>query len=225
MDGRDSRAATAARGRETVAPAPGLWQQAERELAQLREQLRAVPVEDRHTWAQVARETSGAFAAWSLRVEATPGPLAATADTLARSSTIVEPRRTPCPRMPSAAGTAYLLLAASRPGPAAYAAVLKQLANLAKAIHDMHRAEAAAPRARTIQPVVRRDLDTVSKRLQTAGVGGNVSTQSTADATPSHPGPGRAPVDRGSRPQTGPRQARGAPGRSPRQGPDRNIGR
>ncbi|HVK28563.1 MAG TPA: hypothetical protein VM575_09480 [Nocardioides sp.] len=208
-----------------MAPAPELWQQAERELAQLREQLRTVPIEDRHTWAQVARETSGAFAAWSMRVEPTPGPLAATADTLARSSTIVQPRRAPRPKMPSAAGTAYLLLAASRPGPAAYAAVLKQLANLAKAIHDMHRAEAAARRARTIQLVVRRDLDTVSKRLRAAGVGtgAGASALTTRDPGSDQRGPTTTPGAAGQpRPQTGPRQA---PGRGSDRGPGSGLGR
>ncbi|TWH03866.1 relaxase/mobilization nuclease-like protein [Nocardioides sp. J9] len=205
----------AAPGREVTAPGPELWQRAESELAQLREQLRAVPIEDRQTWAQVARQTSGAFAAWSLRVESTPGPLAATADALARSSTIVEPRRAPRPKMPSAAGTAYLLLAASRPGPTAYAAVLKQLANLAKAIHDMHRAEAAARRARTIQLVVRRDLDTVSRRLQAAGVGSSTSAETTSPPSTKST---RSPA--AGRPRTGPRQAPGAPGR-----PDRGIGK
>ncbi|WP_156391783.1 MULTISPECIES: hypothetical protein [unclassified Nocardioides] len=142
----------------------------------------------------------------------------ATADALARSSTIVEPRRTPRRSMASA-GTAYLLLAASRPGPAAYVAVLKQLANLAKALHDMHRAEAAARRARTIQLVVRRDLDMVSRRLEAAGVGASPSTGVMPATGRCSTGPVRTPGAT-ERPQIGPRQAPGASGR-----PDRGIDR
>ena len=59
----------AAPGREESTPDPQLWKQYTDELAQLRKQLRDVPVTDRATWAHVARETSGAFAAWSWRVE------------------------------------------------------------------------------------------------------------------------------------------------------------
>ena len=57
-------------------------------VAELREQLRRVPVDDKATWAQVAHETAGAFAVWSLRVETTPGPLAATARSLAQSAQV-----------------------------------------------------------------------------------------------------------------------------------------
>ena len=64
-----------AAGREQHEPDPELWARYSDELAQLREQLRAVPADDVATWAHVARETAGAFAAWSLRVEPTPGPL------------------------------------------------------------------------------------------------------------------------------------------------------
>lgn len=214
----------ATRGRETATPTLALWQQAERELMQLREQLRAVPIEDRQTWALVARQTSGAFAAWSLRMESTPGPLAATADALARSSTIVEPRRGPRPKMPSVAGTAYLLMAASRPGPAAYAAVLKQLAGLAQAIHNMHKAEAAARRARTLRVEVWNNMETVARRLEAAGVGASTTLQPTTESA-GRPGrsappgrPGTGPTT--ERPRTGPRQTPGASGR-----PDRGIGR
>ena len=54
----------AAPGREEGTPDPQLWKQYTDELAQLRKQLRDVPVTDRATRAHVARETSGAFAAW-----------------------------------------------------------------------------------------------------------------------------------------------------------------
>src|SRR3546814_12571902 len=65
------RSRPVAPGREEHAPDPKLWEQYGRELRELRAQLREVPATDRATWAHVARETAGAFAAWSQRVEAT----------------------------------------------------------------------------------------------------------------------------------------------------------
>jgi hypothetical protein len=75
--------AAAKRGRRPVAPRreavevdPALWQQCAAEVRDMREWLRTVPATDHATWARVATETSGAFAAWSARVESAPGPLA-----------------------------------------------------------------------------------------------------------------------------------------------------
>jgi hypothetical protein len=154
-----------ASGREVQAPGPEVWEQVNRDLAALREGLRSVPIEDRDTWARVARQTAGAFAAWSTRVESPPGPLAAAADALARSAeTVRAPRAKPVP-LPSAAGAAYLMLAAMDGGPAAQLVVLKQLANLAKALHDMHQAEGAVRRARALEQTARRELVSVSTRL------------------------------------------------------------
>ena len=62
-------------GREQHEPGPELWREYTDEVTQLRDQLSAVDPTDRATWARIARETSGVFAAWSQRFEATPGPL------------------------------------------------------------------------------------------------------------------------------------------------------
>ncbi|MEA2127504.1 MAG: hypothetical protein QOJ85_395, partial [Solirubrobacteraceae bacterium] len=81
---RDTRVGV---GRETQRPDAAMWERYTSEVAALREQLRNVPCDDRDLWAHVARETAGAFAAWSHSVEgATPGPLAETAKILARSA-------------------------------------------------------------------------------------------------------------------------------------------
>src|SRR5690606_8018175 len=63
-------------GRETQAPTPDVWHEHTQQVIALRDQLRNIPVDDRATWAIVAKETSAAFAAWSERLEPTPGPLA-----------------------------------------------------------------------------------------------------------------------------------------------------
>lgn len=171
-------------GRETQTPDPDLWRQCGRELETLREQLRSVPVEDRQTWARVARQTAGAFAAWSYRVEAEPGPLAATADALARSA---EQRTSTRPQQTlgaSASGAALLLASAARggQGATAQAIMLRQLANLAKALHDMHRAEGDARRAAAIAAAVRGQLATVAARLPDPGPVGLADTQAAEAA-------------------------------------------
>lgn len=164
--GRNRR--VVAPGREAVDPDPQLWAQHTTEVAALRERLRSVPVQDRATWAHVAHETAGAFAAWSTRVEATPGPLAATSDALARSAQLrahqVRPRKA---RMPSTAGAALLLASAAHAGrgTVAEAALLVQLADTVKALHDAHQAVGEARRAAEIAAAVRTQLAVVSARL------------------------------------------------------------
>jgi hypothetical protein len=162
-------------GREIREPDPALWCEVGADLERLREQLRSVPIEDRETWARVARHTSGAFAAWSARVEETPGPLAATSDALARTAELrrrpVRPQWAP---KASASGAALLLISAAKGGrgAVAQAVMLRQLANLAKAIHDMHRADQDARRAAQIEHAIRRDLATVSALLPDPGPSG-----------------------------------------------------
>ena len=73
-------------GRETAEPDPELWDRRNEELRALVDRLRGVDVDDRDTWATVARQTAGALAAWSNATEETPGDLAAAADALSRSA-------------------------------------------------------------------------------------------------------------------------------------------
>jgi hypothetical protein len=189
-------------GREVREPGPEVWEQAARDLEGLREQLRTVPFDDRETWARVARQTAGAFAAWSTRLETEPGPLAATADALARSAETTKAPQRPRVPLPSAAGTAYLLLAVPRGGPGAQVVVLTQLANLAKAVHDMHRAEGAARRAQTIEQTVRTHLVTVSERLtalaQSESAARVAALEPEAAAAARRARAGQAPAGRGA---------------------------
>jgi hypothetical protein len=120
---------------------PRTWERQAAEVASLREQLRAVPADDRHTWAVVARQSAGVFAAWSRRTESEPGPLAATADALARSAQMhyrsPRPKYTPAPAL---SGTAVLLMqvAGTRNSVVADLVLVRQLANTMKAVHDAH---------------------------------------------------------------------------------------
>jgi len=169
--GRDQRPAVP--GRELTEPDPALWSRCSTEVGALRDRLRSVPADDLATWAHVAQETAGAFAAWSLAVEPQPGPLAQTAAALARSAQLrAAPASGKRVAVPSARGAALLLASAAHGGggPVAQAVLLRQLANLAKAVHDMHCAAGELQRAGEIEQAVRGQLRQVSDRLTAAQV-------------------------------------------------------
>ena len=74
-------------GREALGGHPNDWRRAVAAVERSVERLRAVAVSDLPAWRGAAREAAGVFAAWSRRLEGNgPGPLAATADALARSA-------------------------------------------------------------------------------------------------------------------------------------------
>lgn len=158
-------------GREAHEPDPQMWEQYSNEVARLRETLRAVPMDDHATWAHVARETAGAFAAWSTATESTPGPLAAAADELSKTAQL---RRYPARPVrsvgPSARGASLVLMAATMggTGTAAQAIMLRQLLNVAKAVHDMHKASNDLRRARQISDLVKNQLSQVAAALPSA---------------------------------------------------------
>ncbi|MCE0459445.1 relaxase [Curtobacterium sp. 20TX0166] len=145
-------------GREVAAPDPSMWKQYTDELRHMRAQMQSVPIEDRAGWAHLARDTAGAFAAWSQRVEPTPGPLAATARDLARTAHIRahESKPKPAGRVFSAGATALLM---------AEAMMLRQLAATAKAVMDMHAAAGDLGRAQQIDQTLREQYTAVRDRL------------------------------------------------------------
>jgi hypothetical protein len=127
-------------GPENGTPPAEMWVEYTRNATALVEQLRALPRDDHATWAKAAREVSGAFAAWSHRLEPTPGPLAATAAELSRTAQLRAPRQHSKPvALPSIAGTAMLFMAASSKNKtAAQTALMVQLINTAFAMYEMH---------------------------------------------------------------------------------------
>jgi hypothetical protein len=153
-------------GRETQEPDPKLWEQYSADITALTERLRSVPIEDHDTWAQVARQTAGAFAAWSQRVD--DPAAAAAADALAVSAQTKRaprPARTPAP---SIAGAALLLVQASRGGKGAAAelVMVRQLVKLSAALFGMHQRAHEYRRAEQLRLKVRGDLMTVVKRME-----------------------------------------------------------
>ena len=155
-------------GREETTPDPKLWKQYTDDIKQLRVQMREIPFEDRAGWAHLARDTAGAFAAWSQRVEATPGPLAQTARDLSRTAQIraYESKPKPAGRV-SVAGATMMLLQASTQGQGtmAEAIMLRQLASTVKAVMDMHTAIGEAQRASQLDRTLRDQYSQVRDRL------------------------------------------------------------
>ena len=114
-----------------------------KEAERLVEKLRSVPLEDRDTWATVARQTAGAFAAWSNATEEKPGDLAAAAEALSRSAQTY--RSTPPPQKigtSALSGSAMLLAAAARGGrgTVGQAVMIRQLLRLTQSVYDASKA-------------------------------------------------------------------------------------
>jgi hypothetical protein len=147
-------------GPENATPPAEAWVEYTRNAAALADQLRTIPREDHATWAKAAREVSGAFAAWSYRLEPTPGPLAATAAELSRTAQLRSPRQHSKPvALPSIAGTAMLFMAASSKNKtAAQTALMVQLINTAFAVYEMHAQSGRTREAQRIRSVVENQL-------------------------------------------------------------------
>jgi hypothetical protein len=155
-------------GVEMREPTPEMWQDYTANVTQLRRQLKDIPKDDRATWAIVAKETSAAFAAWSERVEETPGPLADASRVLARSAQIRKHQVKPKPAgMASASGAAMLLLMASKgeKGTVAEAILFRQLVSTTRALFDSHNALRDARQARQISEAMGARLDSIRARL------------------------------------------------------------
>jgi hypothetical protein len=147
-------------GPENATPAAEAWVECTRNATALADQLRTIPRDDHATWAKAARDVSGAFAAWSYRLEPTPGPLAATAAELSRTAQLRTPRQHSKPvALPSIAGTAMLFMAASSKNKtAAQTALMVQLINTAFAVYEMHAQSGRTREAQRIRSVVEEQL-------------------------------------------------------------------
>ncbi|UKA73455.1 relaxase/mobilization nuclease domain-containing protein [Arthrobacter sp. FW306-06-A] len=142
-------------GREMLQPSAELWSKYANNVRTLREKLATTPHNDHAAWAQAARETSAAFGAWSKRIEPTPGPLADAARELSKSAQLRRYPKRPAVALPSARGATMILLAAtSKSERAAYALMFRQLAQTARAIHDMHKATDDLRRVRGLAAAV-----------------------------------------------------------------------
>lgn len=158
----------AARHRRPVAPGAetgrvdgGQLEAARAELAGLRDRLAGVPVTDHGAWARTAADTAGVLGALSARVEVVPGPIARTADQLARSAQLrsTAPRSTG-PRPSAVRRVAAVLAQQNRDVPDAVrdALLLRELIGAARAVHTAAQAAGDARQARALADTVRHDL-------------------------------------------------------------------
>jgi hypothetical protein len=197
-------------GAERLRPDPVELHAAAGQIADARERLRAVPVDDRAAWAAVAHDSAGVFAAWSRRLETSPGPLAATAVELSKSAQLrAYLTRTPIGPVQRRASrhAAILLLQASGATPqrTGELLLLRQLANTMKALHDAHQAAGDARLAAGLAAIARDQLvdiyDRYTGAIQDPGVPAKTVRRSGAPAEgPTGPAkrvePGRAAADR-----------------------------
>ncbi|MFJ5695123.1 relaxase/mobilization nuclease domain-containing protein [Arthrobacter sp. NPDC093125] len=173
-------------GPENATPSADVWVEYTRNATALADQLRTIPRDDHATWAKAAREVSGAFAAWSYRLEPTPGPLAATAEELSRTAQLRAPRQHGKPvALPSIAGTAMLFMAASSKNKtAAQTALMVQLINTAFAVYEMHAQSGRTREAARIRSVVENQLAPFTATMPKAVPVGAEHTPATEAALP-----------------------------------------
>ncbi|MCJ1702112.1 relaxase/mobilization nuclease domain-containing protein [Rathayibacter festucae] len=151
-------------GREVAEPSPQLFEKYAADMDRLHDYIRSVDPSDKATWAHVARETAGAYAAWSRRMEPTPGPLADAARSLARSAHLRAHETTPRPAgMPSSSASTALILAAAGKNKNAAAELLlfRQLAKTSHAIMGAHKAAGDARRSAELSSTLQRQLTQV----------------------------------------------------------------
>jgi hypothetical protein len=163
-------------GRETLQPSAELWAKYANDVSALRQKLATTPHGDHAAWAQAARETAAAFGAWSKRIEPTPGPLADAARELSKSAQLRHYPKRHAVALPSARGASMILLAAtSKSERAAYALLFRQLAQTARAIHDMHQATNDLRRVRGLSAAV----IAASKAVESSATAHTLQTQPT----------------------------------------------
>jgi hypothetical protein len=160
--------------------------------------LAEVSESDHATWAKVAQETSGVFAAWSLRLEPDgPGPLADTSDVLARSAALHQRHpKTDEVRKPvqglSLRGPATLMLAAvAAPGSkTGQALMIRELGNMTRALYRAQQATSQARTAAHLSTTIQGRLREVANQLPRVDEKGRVvPTKTGPQRTPSSPVP------------------------------------
>lgn len=151
VDGDQAAAWTDATTRALVPPDYVTVVEAETALAELRQRLTEVDVNDRVTWAHVARDAAGMLNAISLRTEPEPGPLADAAYASAASATInrtIGDRRRWLGR--AASRSAARALMTQRPARTSRE-LLQQVSYMVNQITQMHMLASQEQRAREVE--------------------------------------------------------------------------
>ena len=180
-----SAAKSVAPGREALRGHPEDWRRAVAGVERSIERLRAVPASDLAAWRGAAREAAGVFAAWSRRLEGkSPGPLAATADALARSAQI-RPGE-PAPEREAVRdfrGVAAIVAQSQlgRDSPIAWAALIDQMGRTLRAIADAHAARGEFDTAKVLVDTLSAEIATLHNRFETNSVQELVPGERTHD--------------------------------------------
>jgi hypothetical protein len=173
----------AAPGREESEMRPEMFKMYADDMTRLHDYIARLDPNDHASWAHVAKDTAGAYAAWSRRLEPTPGPLADAARTLARASQIraYESKPRP-PQMPSMTGTTALILAQARKGKnaAAEAMLLRQLSQTSLHVYRAMKATGDARTAQATAEVMKQRL-TVIRDSYTAQIDRNTLAELPAE--------------------------------------------
>lgn len=132
--------------------------------------LAQIPLDDRDQWARAAARTAGVMAAWSVRAETTPGPLATAARALAKSAQRPAHTRWHKPARTLTAGGAALIMLQTRQqsSAASYHLVLAQLTRAARAVRDAHTAMGDLHRAAELDRAMHSELVAVHARYTPA---------------------------------------------------------
>ena len=166
---RRGAAVTVANGRERARIDPELVARAAQDIEKWNKYLSSIPVDDHAQWARAAGRTSGVFAAWSSRVEITPGPLAAASRALAHSAQVPAHQRAPRVESRLSGGGAALILmqAQIQSSGASQVLLLRQLLRTMDAIADAHRAVGDLARADELVALRSSELETLHSDMST----------------------------------------------------------
>ena len=157
-------------GREAVLGDPEDWQRAVVGIERAVNKLRVVPVSDLAAWSGAAQETAGVFAAWSRRFEGdTPGPLANSADALARSAQ--HRSGDPAPSRAGLRDFRGIVAVVAQSGlnndsPMAWAILLDQLGRTIRAISDAHAIRGEAKMAEALVGSLSVELEVLHDRFE-----------------------------------------------------------
>jgi hypothetical protein len=169
-----SAAKSVAPGREALRGHPDDWRRAVAAVERSVERLRAVPASDLAVWRGAAREAAGVFAAWSRRLEGnSPGPLAATADALARSAQS-RPGE-PAPEREAVRdlrGVAAIVAQSQlgRDSPIAWAALIDQMGRTIRALADAHATRGEFGTAKVLVDTLSAEIATMHNRFEANSV-------------------------------------------------------
>lgn len=166
---RRGAAVTVRNGRERAHIDPELVARAAQDIEKWNTYLASIPVDDHAQWARAAGRTSGVFAAWSTRVEATPGPLAAASRTLAHAAQVPAHQRAPrVDKRLSGGGAALILMQVQiQSSGASQVLLLRQLMRTMDAIADARRAAGDLARADELVALRSSELETLHADLST----------------------------------------------------------